>query len=140
MGIQMEFQVYEEVDKVISQIDNSMRDKLLEAVDLVRNEVEETLTGDRHGRMYFVPGTRQDYIASAPGEAPASRLGDLRRSVKGGLEMYRGMLTGFVGSDLDYAPLLEFGTVRMEPRPWLGPSFDRCAGDIKRMWTKRWFV
>lgn len=61
-----------------------------------------------------------EYRASAPGEAPASRTGDLRTSyryrVQGNLAQ--------VGTPLKYATALEKGTSKMAPRPHLRKAFN----------------
>lgn len=69
--------------------------------------------------------------ASLPGEPPRRRTGILRASVIN--ESTEGGLVQRVGSPLEYAFWLEFGTVNMEPRPWLRPGLRMNAerlGDI----------
>lgn len=77
--------------------------------------------GSRSGKRYKVPGgKRRTYVASAPGEPPAPRTGNLARSYqKVPLTRYR-ML---VGSPMKYARYLELGTSRMRPRPHFEQTF-----------------
>jgi len=137
MPIEIVFE--ERIDEAIKKIADHAEERMLEAVDEVRNATLETLSGSRSGRIYKVPGTGVDYTASAPGEPPAVQLGDLRKSVKGGIEKEGKTVIGFVGSELPKASMLEMGTSKMLPRPWLRPSFEKSSDKIKEIFTKVWF-
>ena len=137
MPIEIVFE--ERIDEAIKKIADHAEERMLEAVDEVRNATLETLSGSRSGRIYKVPGTGVYYTASAPGEPPAGQLGDLRKSVKGGIEKEGKTVIGFVGSELLKASMLEMGTSKMLPRPWLRPSFEKSSDKIKEIFTKVWF-
>ena len=117
MGLQTQFT--ERFDEAMRKIQGHMTERMLEASQEVRNKAVEKLSGPRTGRVYKVPGTNRTYIASAPGEPPAVQVGDLRKSVKSGVEKDGRDVIGFVGSDLPKAPMLEYGTRKMAARPWL---------------------
>ena len=68
---------------------------------------------------------------SAPGEAPAVDTGRLRASIAHRVEMESGEAVAFVGTNVEYAPYLEFGTTRMQPRPFMVPAIER-----NREWIK----
>lgn len=73
------------------------------------------------GSRIVVPyGNRPPHQASAPGEAPASDTGHLvnNRTVKVDVAALRATLTFHAA----YALYLEFGTDRMEPRPFARPA------------------
>jgi hypothetical protein len=127
------------VKEAQAAINRVARERMLEAVQEVRNTTLETLSGSRSGRTYFVPGTKKQYTASAPGEPPASATGTLRKNVKSGVEGRGDSLTGFVGTREKYGPMLEYGTRRMAPRPWLRPSFEKSAGKLREIFTRIWF-
>ena len=137
MPIEIVFE--ERIDEAIKKIADHAEGRMLEAVNEVRNSTLETLSGSRSGRIYKVPGTGVEYTASAPGEPPAVQLGDLRKSVKGGIEKEGKDVIGFVGSELPKASMLEMGTSKMLPRPWLRPSFEKSSDKIKEIFTKVWF-
>ncbi|CAM4358432.1 hypothetical protein BAMA_15770 [Bacillus manliponensis] len=99
----------------------------------LQNEVKKTLTGGRNGHKYRVPNTSQTYTASAPGEAPAVRTGDLRNSIKYELQRTQTEILGGVGSDLEKAIWLENGTSKMEARPFLLKTFERERMALKRI-------
>ena len=82
--------------------------------------------GARTGRMY---GNHQ---ASAPGEYPKSRTGELVASIFKRLES----LSVMVGSGLDYGKFLELGTSRMAARPWLRPSYNAILPDARAKITQ----
>lgn len=65
--------------------------------------------------------------ASAPGESPASDLGELIASL---IVSGRG-LKWTVGSPLEKAALLEGGTLRIAARPAFGPAAERAQGALR---------
>lgn len=72
--------------------------------------------GPKTGRVYRKRGV--DHRASAPGEPPATDTG---RLIASGVS--DGDVSGaFVRFDTVYAAPLEFGTARIQPRPYLVPS------------------
>lgn len=86
---------------------------------------------DRQGRV--IPfGSRPVHVASAPGQPPAVDTGTLRasyghyarRSAEGGLLI--------VGTGVEYAKFLEFGTSKIAPRPHLRPVIKDSYRLIRR--------
>jgi HK97 gp10 family phage protein len=72
---------------------------------------------------------------SAPGEPPAVDTGRLRASITHRLEGggYDSKTRGYVGTNVEYGPYLEFGTSRMAARPWLTPALEKHKEEIKRL-------
>jgi HK97 gp10 family phage protein len=90
----------------------------------VRNyAVESILKGTKSGRVYRRRGITHQ--ASAPGEAPAADLGRLAQSIAIKHTPGSGVARVIVGSR--YGRMLEQGTRRMRPRPFLG----RAAARVK---------
>lgn len=116
----------------IKQMQSDSFKRMIKAVNIARNETLKTLSGNRSGRTYKVPGTQRTYTASAPGEAPAQATGELRQSVKISVDIEGAEIIGKVGTDLPYAPCLEYGTKKMAARPWLRPSLEKSEPEIKR--------
>jgi len=134
--------------EVIKTIDDTASKRMVEAVNAVRSQTLETLSGSRSGRTYYAPGTKRTYTASAPGEPPAQVTGALRQSIKTSVEGEGKTVIGKIGSDLPYAARLEFGfrdtdslgrRYNMAPRPWLRPSFEKSLGKIKSILGSKWF-
>ena len=67
---------------------------------------------------------------SAPARPPARRSGRLAESIF--VQARSDGLRAEVGSALDYARHLEFGTRRMAARPWLLPAFLAVKDGIRR--------
>lgn len=59
------------------------------------------------------------HVASSPGEAPNEDTGHLRTNIE---TVRTGALTAEVESKAGYALALEFGTSRMEERPYMRPA------------------
>ncbi len=83
-------------------------------------------TGDKTGIVY----KRKDgeHQASAPGEAPATDTGTL---VNSGEVVPVSALEQDVTFSADYAADLELGTVRIAPRPFLGPAVEAATPDFE---------
>lgn len=71
--------------------------------------------------------------ASRPGEPPHSRTGTLARSIH-----YRrpAPLQRQIGSEVFYAKMLESGTRRMDPRPYMLRALMESTGEIKTALTQ----
>jgi hypothetical protein len=138
--------------ETVKSLQDVAAQRMLGAVILVKNATVETLTGQRHGRMYKVPttgrgrigegrskaGTGVWYRASAPGEAPAVRLDALRGSVDYKVHGEGKTIMGDVGTRLPYGKYLEYGTLRMSARPWLRKTFEACTEQIVALWRRPW--
>lgn len=99
----------------------------LEALTDVRKAIQGP---PKTGREY-PRGKNGDKIhrASAPGEAPATDTGALASSTYYTLV---NPLTAAIGSRLDYAFYLEFGTFKMEKRPSWVPAAERAAPRLQK--------
>lgn len=95
-------------------IEEEMRRAVEENARLLRDEVKKTLS-ERAG-------------PSGPGEPPAFDTGKLQKSIR--VELDDDGLGAWVGTDLDYAAYLEWGTVEMAARPFLFPTFERMKRPI----------
>ena len=132
----MSFRLISNFAQVTGAIEKSLPKQCLRACHEVRNEWVRSLTGTRSGRQYRIPGTKRFYTASAAGEAPARRMGDLARSIRVMPRFELGLIQARVGSDLDYAFYTEYGTKTMSPRPHLRPAKDRAMPAIRRIFSE----
>ena len=83
----------------------------------------------KSGRVYEKTNPNRTHTASAPGQYPASDTGRLASSVR---MVPVGPTAYEVGTNVEYGPMLEFGTVKMAARPWLLPSFEKAKVGIER--------
>ena len=92
----------------------------------LQREIKATLSQAGTGTLW--PGSR--YRSSAPGRPPAVQTGHLRRSWQVGqpARVAAGRRLGWsIGSNVPYAKTLEFGSVRIFPRPYLRPAMRTIA-------------
>lgn len=127
------FRLTNNIDQLTAQMSEALGRAILKSTILVRNEVIRELSGSRSGRLYRVPGTNRTYRASKPFEPPAVRLGHLRNSYQYKVMGSGWEMKGFVGSELEYAHYLEYGTYKMQPRPHLIPAFRNMKPRIERL-------
>lgn len=90
------------------------------AVNIRGRAVKKVQQGPATGRTYKSKVANRDHTASAPGQPPMSDSGNLANSIQYDLQG----TTAFVGSNVQYAVYLEFGTRKMEARPFLFPSLE----------------
>lgn len=106
---------------------------VFKVTETLRNTIiDSILDSGKTGKVYRRRGVLHQ--ASAPGEAPASDTGRLVGSILTHYE--NGGLTGIVSAAAEYASYLEFGTVRMEPRPFMRPALDGAIGDMTDVITE----
>jgi HK97 gp10 family phage protein len=85
------------------------------------------MTGPKSGRQY--KRGKKFHQASAPGEAPATDTGNLVNSIQSDFE---GDLKGMVNVHAEYAEVLEYGSVRMDRRPYLTPATEEQRDDFEK--------
>jgi len=93
--------------------------------------IKQSMQASHHGRIYSRGG--RTHQASAPGETPAIDLGHLVNSIESSLI---DSTSSQVATDSDIAPFLEFGTSRMEARPFMRPAADEHEEDVVQAVSK----
>jgi hypothetical protein len=88
----------------------------------------------RKRREELIAASGETARPSAPGEPPRFRLGTLRESV--GSEAVKGGMVQRVGTTEKYGFWLEYGTVKMQPRPWLRPGLRNNQARLAEIVTK----
>jgi len=148
------------VSETTQSIQHQMESRAVSAANALRNEALEVLRGQRSGRRYKVPGTykrQRDphdgkmkngrfYTASAPGEPPAVRTGNFRRSWQSSAHVVFGSYISRIESDVmtdngkyNLGELLENGTSRMAPRPYQDAIMERAKPKILRIYDRPYF-
>jgi HK97 gp10 family phage protein len=132
--MKIEMKLNNHLPEISKDLSNAIEKRMLIAAIKVHGElVRNILVGNRSGRVYRVPSTKQPYRASRPGEAPASREGDLRQTYRFTTEGRGHKTVGIVGSPLKYSKWLEKGTSQMAPRPHLSKAFRNKKRDIQSL-------
>lgn len=78
-------------------------------------------------------GGTYTHVASNEGQAPNTDTGKLVASIAVEKEKEANYL---VGSNLEYASFLEFGTSKTGPRPWLEPAMRKNIGELNKNISK----
>jgi HK97 gp10 family phage protein len=144
-GLSVEGDLLAQVSKFKQQAEGEFKTAVnLTAIGVLGDAVKSIQRGSKTGRTYTYDSTSSDkyttikdgdnivkviknngrngtHQASAPGEAPASDTGRLA----GDLAIVVTGLTATVGTALEYGKYLEYGTMKIEERPWLRPALDR---------------
>ena len=130
------------VDDTVKKVNREAASRGMRAVNAIRNAELEVLSGKRSGRVYRKPHTKSHYTASAPGEPPARRTGNLRLNWNGSVESSStgsGLrVTAVLESQERYSTYLENGTRRMAPRPFKQPISEKAMPEIERIYHEKY--
>ena len=109
----------DELSELPDNLDEAIGEGLLEAASEAVEQIQEEIS-----TAYPPP--------SVPGEAPHARTGSLLRSVKiDSVEDDRVTISiGGADTFVPYASYLEFGTSKMEPRPFVQPIIERILPEV----------
>lgn len=136
-GEKVKIAVQDQVKKINQQVVS----RGVRAVNAIRNAELEVLKGQRSGRVYRKPHSRATYTASAPGEPPARRTGNLRMHWNGQVKS-EGASGGGVSivaeleSQESYAGYLENGTSKMAARPFKEKIKEEAVPEIQRIYSE----
>lgn len=110
----------------------ALGEKALESVaNILRDEARFSMLEPKHGYMPRrhggESGKRHQNTPSAPGEAPAVQTGELYGSL---VVSAPEPMTRVVAATSKKAKYLEFGTRKIEPRPFLRPALEKTKMQV----------
>lgn len=126
-GAERQSQIFKEyMAEVKNSVEAAVQATALEAISDVRRSMRST---PKTGRKYPRQSGKETHIASSAGNPPAIDFGTLTTSI-----YYTKVndLTAAIGSRLDYALHLEFGTLKMAARPAWIPAAERAAPRLEK--------
>lgn len=101
---------------------------VIKGANIVRDEILRLIQQSPHtGLIYTRRGITHQ--ASAPGEPPASDTGNLVQNIT--IEIDAQNLKATITSNAEYADALEFGTAKMEPRPYMRVGLENKADEVR---------
>lgn len=124
-----------QLQNAAKQIESNRNMAVKESTLLLHSEAVQIVSENQGGTAQIRYNPKRVVTVSKPNSPPHTDKGVLRKSIK--FNYKDGV--GQVGSNLKYAAWLEFGTVDMEPRPWLSVAVKNVAkdvGDIFNKWLK----
>lgn len=143
------------VSEVTADISRQVKSRGVRAVNAIRDAELRVLKGQRSGRVYRKPYTGSKskeerkklkykppmYTASAPGEPPARRTGNLRMHWNGQVKSENApgggtIVVAELESQEPYAASLENGTSKMAPRPFVEKIKEEAAPEIQKIYSE----
>ena len=121
--------------KVLSQMDKLEKDMEIPFQEIVKGggqlirteAIKSIQTGAKSGIMYQKYNPRREHRASAPGQSPASDTGNLVSKI---IVKQKSSDVTNVESNANYSAFLEYGTSKMQPRPFMLPAFEKSKKPI----------
>ena len=107
-----------------SDVEKAARRVLYAGADMIRVHADHSIVAGSVSGDYHVP--------SNPGQPPNNDTDTLRNGIKNRMVA---PLEAQVTSEAPYAAALEFGTSRMEARPYMRPARDKQAPEIQRLFA-----
>ena len=133
-----------EVEKKVKAIGKEMQARAAKGTLALKNAELKVLRGQRGGRVYRRPNRKTTYTASAPGEPPAVRTGNLRSSFRpiAKAETASGDLSVNIGieTSVAYARYLEDGTSKMARRPYVEKIKEEALPELKKIYGQSYSV
>ena len=125
----------------VAKINRQVVARGVRAVNAMRNAELEVLKGQRSGRTYRKPHSKATYTASAPGEPPARRTGNLRMHWNGQVKSQNSSgrnvtIIAELESQESYASLLDKGTSQMAARPFTEKIKGEAMPEIQRIYSE----
>ena len=121
--------------KVLSQLDKLEKDMEVPFQEIVKGggqlirteAIKSIQTGAKSGVIYQMYNPRREHRASAPGQSPASDTGNLVNKI---IVKQKSSDVVSVESNANYSAFLEYGTSKMQPRPFMLPAFEKSKKPI----------
>ena len=125
-----------EVAAQVGMINRQVLSRARRGTNILRNSAMTVLGQDGSGRRY-----RNGHVASAPGQPPTPDRGNLRRNWREqSFAQANGLGRGVdirlrITSDVPYAKYLEFGTRKLQPRPFREKIKSKARPEIESLFA-----
>ncbi|MCD8011646.1 MAG: hypothetical protein LUG99_00440 [Lachnospiraceae bacterium] len=129
-------QVQAKVSEMNASVNRQVLSRGTRAVNQMRNAELEVLRGGRGGNTYRKYPYKSTYTASAPGEPPARRTGNLRLHWSGDVRGAGGDITLCLESNEYYSDYLENGTRKMAARPFKDRIIEKTLPAVKSIFSE----
>ena len=129
----------------LSNIVPQVEGELNKTIDLCCKKVQDDIqysmahTERDMSKTYYTNNKTKAHHPSLPGNPPAPDTGNLRESIRYEVHGEGREIYGIIGStqkDPDYAVYTEYGTSKMQPRPWLRPAMNKNNEWIRKSIAK----
>lgn len=128
------------IEKQVKKVGREALSRSVRASIALRNAELNVLSGQRSGKVYRKPHSKATYTASAPGEPPARRTGNLRMSFAPYTETLQSgkdyTVKAGIKSNVDYADILEEGSGHMAKRPYRNPIIEKAKPEVERIFSE----
>lgn len=129
-------QFINELDEKPKKLETELGKAIAKSCLLVQRTCQESMTNTKVNEAvtYYTHNKTIGHHPSLPYNPPAVDTGNLRRSIT--FEVDEKKMEGIVGTTVYYGAYLElaeYGSSRMQPRPWLKPSLDKNYEEIKKI-------
>ena len=111
-----------QMQKIEQAITDGANGAILLIANQIKSEAKDLISNSPRGGKTYKKTGGKIHVASAGGEPPAVDTGKLLNSFEIGLEA---SLKGYVLANTTYAKHLEFGTSKMQERPFLRPATEK---------------
>ncbi len=139
MDISFKIEGLDRIEAATAQVRQAVADEINKAVFASAQKVaaeakKSIMDGNKSGRVYKRRSVT--HKASAPGEAPASDTGRLVNSINA-YALKDGEAIAVAGrGTVKYAAMLEFGTSKIAPRPFMFPALEKSKAWIAERLNK----
>lgn len=123
----MSFTLTSKIPQLNAELKRRASALVVKTAGRIETTAKLSFADSKTGRTYQKKG--KTHIAAAPGEAPAIDSGQLANFVQ---SEQTGDASAVVGTNVEHGMHTEFGTSRMEPRPWLGPAFEEAQESFEK--------
>lgn len=123
----LSFRLINNIPVVTARLQREAKALVVRTATRIEGTAKLSFADSKTGRPYKKRGKM--HIAAAPGESPAVDEGQLTSSVQW---EPTGETSAVVGTNVEHGLHTEFGTSRMEPRPWLGPAFEEAEESFEQ--------
>ena len=102
--------------------------KWIDKTGAARDAVDDAIAGALEAVGVLVEGDAKLNIRAYPAIKTGNLIGSINHKTE------KDSVT--IGTNVEYAPMVEFGTSRMRPRPYLTRALDEGRGRIQRLFSE----
>jgi HK97 gp10 family phage protein len=121
---------------IVAPLTQGQKSAVQQSAILIHGAAVKLIQKTSSGASMIRYSPKRNVTVSKPGDAPNTDTGRLIQSLKFEFGDENGNFVAYVGSNLSYAKHLEFGTDKMEPRPFLSTAMRTTQKERQKIFDK----